>query len=375
MTTAAEKLAEFNYTMDQAHAWVIANISNPATVLSVRASVGVTNAMLGEIAGWPGAAIPAQVVQGFFQARGLDSGVLDGAPAQSATVVAVGEAGAYEGSMIVHVIELSYATTQITEIPVTLDLGSVSTADFSSYLLTESVTYNGSSFTVPAGVREFSFFVYTIDDTVDEPQEEYTLTVGGVSTRGYIIDTDEPATPQEGSVLLPTIIDGFAPVLDFNDRTGALATATIRGQVLANANPTITANYWNLFDPARFEGSADGVFTPEELGVSHLGTIAATAENIESLFYGTFIDVSTSIDFEEAGAIGTFFMANLTGIVQRTPSVIDQYVDLFVQATADPAAVQAHPDAALASQLVVGMIGLSAGSGSQTNIFEQLLTI
>ena len=375
MTTAAEKLAEFGFTMDQAHAWLVANLADPAGVLAICASVGVTNAMLGEIAGWPAAAVPAQVVQGFFQARGLDSGVLDGAPAQSATVVAVGEAGAHEGSMIVHTIELSYATTETTVIPVTLDLGTVSLADLSEYRLNEGITYNGSSFTVPAGVREFNFYITTAEDALDEPQEEYTITVGGVSTRGYIIDTNEPATPQEGSVLLPTIIDGFAPVLDFNDRTGALATATIRGQVLANANPTITANYWNLFDPARFEGAADGVFTPEELGVSHLGTIAATAENIESLFYGTFIDVSTSIDFEEAGAIGTFFMANLVGIVQRTPAVIDQYVDLFVQAAADPAATQAHPDAALASQLVVGMIGLSAGSGSQTNIFEQLLTI
>ena len=374
MTTAAQKLAEFNFTMDQGHAWLMAHLASPAEVLAVCSSAGVTHSMLGEIAGWPGAAYTAQQVQSFFGAHGLDSSALADAPAGGATVVAVGSAGANEGAMIVHTVELANATSQTTEIPVAFDLGPVSAADFVKYTVYEGITFTGSSFIVPAGVREFTFYIDVAVDALQEPEEAYTITIGGVSATGYII-ADEPVTPQEGSVLLPTIIDGFAPVLDFNDHTGSLSTATIRTQVLANANPTITANYWALFDPARFEGSADGVFTPEELGVSHLGTIQATAENIESLFYGTFIDVATSIDFDEAGAIGTFFMNNLNGIFQRTPAIIDQYVDLFVQAAADAAAVQAHPDAALASQIVVGMIGLSAGSGSQANVFEQLLTI
>lgn len=72
--SAASHLASYGVTIEQAHEFVLSNLNNPATIFNVAKQFGVTNAMLGEIAGGYSAAD----VQAFFSARGIDSSVLDG---------------------------------------------------------------------------------------------------------------------------------------------------------------------------------------------------------------------------------------------------------------------------------------------------------
>ncbi len=53
--------------------------------------------------------------------------------------------------------------------------------DLSNVTFSNGVTYDADTglITVPAGVTEFTATVATIDDTIDEANETFTLTVGG----------------------------------------------------------------------------------------------------------------------------------------------------------------------------------------------------
>jgi hypothetical protein len=372
MTTAAEKLAEFGYTMEEAHAFVIAYLANPSLILTVAANNGITNSMLGEIAGWPGAAYPAAEVQAFFQAHGLNSIVLEPAPG-TATVQSVSGGSFSESAGLVHTVFLASATTQDTLIPFGMNYGATTAADFQYTYFSNGVIQQGNSVRVPAGVSVFNFQVAAADDTADEPNESYTVTFGGKTANGTIVDNDEPPPSAGVSVLLNPYMEGWAPLLDLNDRTGELSNESLRAKVLVNA--ALTSNYWNLFNPARFMGSEDGVFTPAELGVSHLGNVPATKEAIESLFYGTYFDIVQSIDLSEAGAISMFFVTNLLGITTRNQAVMDQYAALFVQAEADPAPQRAMPDSYYVNMVTIGLQGLAATNSPTANVFDSLMSV
>ncbi|WP_158148687.1 hypothetical protein [Vibrio fluvialis] len=74
------------------------------------------------------------------------------------------------------------------------------------------VTYDADTglITVPAGVTEFTATVATIDDTIDEANETFTLTVGGVEGTATIVDND--AAPTISSV--STAVDASGEAVD-----------------------------------------------------------------------------------------------------------------------------------------------------------------
>lgn len=76
MATAAEHLATFGVTVEQAHEFIFANLDNLGFILQVADTYEVTNAMLAEIVG----GVSAADVVGYFSAHGLDSSILDPAP-------------------------------------------------------------------------------------------------------------------------------------------------------------------------------------------------------------------------------------------------------------------------------------------------------
>jgi hypothetical protein len=301
----------------------------------------------------------------------------DEPPPVAVTVESVASVVVDEGSDLHHTVTFTGVTEGVSVFQYSIGGGTIALDDIASLSFSNGVTSNGSELTVPEGLSSFDVILHTANDTTDEDDETVQVTVGGVSGTGTVQDNDAPPPPPPppppGSSLLPTAIDGFAPVLDLNDRSGGLSTLTIRTAVL-NAIAD-DSKYWSLFDPAKYEGSGDGFFSPEELGVSHLGTLPATAETIESLYYGTFFDVSTTIDYTEAGAIGLYFATNFTGIFTHNPAILALYVNLFVDAAQDPAALQAHPDAALANTMPTGMIAATTNAGLQENIFWGLLNI
>lgn len=90
---------------------------------------------------------------------------------------------------------------------------------------------------------------------------------------------------------------------------GILSVAALRERVVAT---TGAAAYDRAFNPDRYEGAADGVFTAAELGAaSSLGTLAATSETMQSLFYGTVVRALTAIDFDESLQLSQFATQHL----------------------------------------------------------------
>ncbi|HQQ62932.1 MAG TPA: Calx-beta domain-containing protein, partial [Pseudomonadales bacterium] len=114
------------------------------------------------------------------------------------TISGVSSNSATEASAIVHTVSLSNASSTATTFP--LSLADVSATgggtDYNSTLtnamFSNGVTISGGNITVPAGVTTFTISIPTSADTIDEPDETYTLTVGGVSGTGTILD-DDPA--------------------------------------------------------------------------------------------------------------------------------------------------------------------------------------
>jgi Domain of unknown function DUF11 len=123
-------------------------------------------------------------------------------------IASVSNGSAYEGGSIVQTVTLSAAPTAAATYPFTL-AGNTATAgtDFTATAPTFSngVTLSGGVLTVPAGVTTFTVTYPTLTDAVTDPNETTTLTVGGVSGTGTILE-NSAGTPifTAGSCPTPT---------------------------------------------------------------------------------------------------------------------------------------------------------------------------
>lgn len=226
MTSAAQHLFQYGVSMEDANAFVMANIGQPQVIYNVAFEFGVTNAMLGEIAG----GYAETDVEAFFLANGIDSRGLDGAP--------------------------------------------------------------------PAPAPD-----------------------GGI---GLI--------PEEWLSLAPSLVA-------LNTDTGVLSNASIRAQVISSASLTEAA-YWNALNPMNWADPGllgDGRFSIDELGFSHLGDLAATAETVESLIYGSIIKVVRSIDMAEVMSLENFVTTNELALANMDPAATNQLLTLMANVLSTPA--------------------------------------
>jgi VCBS repeat-containing protein len=90
------------------------------------------------------------------------------------------------------------------------------------------VTISGGTITVPAGVTSFTVTVPTTNDVLDEANETYNISVGGVSAVGTITDND------------PTPSLAITGPVTINENAG---TATYTVTLSAASGQTVTVNY------------------------------------------------------------------------------------------------------------------------------------
>ena len=109
------------------------------------------------------------------------------------TVASITDSNVTEGTDENHTITMSGAASTDKDYPFTLT-DNTTDGDTVDYTLpptfTNGVTLAGGVLTVPAGVTTFDMIVPTIDDTLDEEEEFYDVTIGGVSAVGTITDND-----------------------------------------------------------------------------------------------------------------------------------------------------------------------------------------
>ncbi len=109
------------------------------------------------------------------------------------------------------------------------------------------------------------------------------------------------------SILFNTDIGTLETLVDFNNHTDILSIASLRELVQPLIKWPTDDYYYNFPFTARYDFQPDdGIYDAEELGISQLGDIAATDENIESIFYGTLINMFSRFDQAELSQIKAF---------------------------------------------------------------------
>lgn len=182
--------------------------------------------------------------------------------------------------------------------------------------------------------------------------------------------------PSEGgfSGLFPQEFGGLLSFVSLNNNSGALSNGSLREASLAQL--TQDSFYWSLFSPASFGGEGDGVWTSSELGFSSLGTLPATAETLESLFYGSIIRVVRSIDEAEITQLEAFLNANEAALGAGNVSTVNSFIQQLSQAFSTPAAVPMLSDEELAAALpfITSTVAQLVGTGG-SDLFGGLLDI
>ncbi len=190
--------------------------------------------------------------------------IIDSTPAPVVTAIEVGLAGSAddsvpEGQSFSFHVSLSNPSTAVTTLAYTLGGSAAVNVDYTlPPTFTNGVTLSpdGLTLRIPAGVTDFVVSVSTIDDALYEPGPDETLeiSIGGVSTTGHLLDND-----------LPPVITSIEP-----GGAGPADDAVPEGQALIFnvnlSNPsTTTASYaWALGNGTATTGadfSASPVFS------------------------------------------------------------------------------------------------------------------
>lgn len=115
-------------------------------------------------------------------------------------------------------------------------------------------------------------------------------------------------------------------LVNFNNHTGSLSTTSLSEQVKTS-----------LDDPSQFDAlfksiygyeEADGLYTPDETGISHLGNIKAAPESLESIFFGTLINILNSLDIDELKQIANFPPITKDNLNDFTALISDSLSDM-----------------------------------------------
>lgn len=167
-----------------------------------------------------------------------------------------------------------------------------------------------------------------IDLNIEQPEIifevafEYGVTTAMLSEiKGYprdivreyfnTIDTDGRSLDGR-SILVNSDLGSLEPLVNFNSKTGFLSNVALRDgvqQQLQNdgiqQNLPFPAFYDPTFSPNRRDIQKNGTYDAEELGVGSLGNVPATSESLESLFYGSLINMFSALDESEWSQITT----------------------------------------------------------------------
>ena len=177
-------------------------------------------------------------------------------------------------------------------------------------------------------------------------------------------DSDKSLISEGLASLLPS-------VMTMNTHSGVLSTAALR-QAALDALPN-DASYNALFDPANYEGAADHYFSAEDLGIPGHPGFAATAENFESIYYGTMIKTFQAVDYEELMSNLDFQKQHDFTELRNNPELIKEYTALLVSIHEKPAVIPVYTDQNLAMQIELLITSQAdAGQMGQTIGFKAI---
>ncbi|MFH4619202.1 Calx-beta domain-containing protein, partial [Vibrio furnissii] len=228
------------------------------------------------------------------------------ATSENPTVSTISSSEVDEGQDAVFTVSLSNESTSAQTYSFSLSDGTAGSADYGTVTFGEGVTDNGDgTITVDAGVTSFTATVATTDDTIDEANETFTLTVGGQTGTATIVDNDEA----------PTITGVSDAVVSANDATVDEGQDAVFTVSLSNESTSAQTYSFSLSDGTA--GSADyGTVTFGE-GVTDNGDGTITVDAGVTSFTATVATTDDTID--EANETFTLTVGGQTG----TATIVD----------------------------------------------------
>ncbi len=143
-------------------------------------------------------------------------------------------------------------------------------------------------------------------------------------------------------ILINSDPGALSSLIAFNERTGILSNESLRGFVQQALNDP--SQYDSVFGPQFPFQDDDEVYDAEELGVDILTDVPATNESIESLFYGSLINMFLRFDQIELNQIIFFPVAERRGS--------DDFQAFVFEALSDIPLTAPRPDDELAGLVV-----------------------
>lgn len=98
-------------------------------------------------------------------------------------------------------------------------------------------------------------------------------------------------------ILINSNLNSLESLVTTNDREGILSNTALRNFVADRLDSS--DDYEHFFEPIKSYQDDDNIYDAEELGVSSLTDVPATTESLESLFYGTLINIFSRLDSTE----------------------------------------------------------------------------
>ncbi|OLU29064.1 Ig-like domain-containing protein, partial [Pseudomonas sp. PA27(2017)] len=266
----------------------------------------------------------------------------DAAPTVSTVSSAVDSTGGQvdEGDNAVFTVNLTNASSTPTTFSLALNAGTATAgSDYNGTLTNQSfsngVTYNAATgqVTVPAGVTSFSVTVPTINDTVFEPTETFTLTVGGKTGTATIIDNDTAPTVSTVS----SAVDSTGGQVDEGDNavftvnlTNASSTPTTFSLALNAGTATAGSDYNGTLTNQSFSNgvtynAANGTVTVPAGVTSFTVTVPTLDDTVFeptesfSLTVGGKTGTATIIDNDTAPTVST-----VSSAVDSTGGQVDE---------------------------------------------------
>ncbi|MBY8126526.1 cadherin-like domain-containing protein, partial [Vibrio fluvialis] len=208
----------------------------------------------------------------------------DAAPTISSVSTAVDASGEAvdEGEGAVFTVSLSNESTSAQTYSFSLSNGTAGSDDYdtdlSNVTFSNGVTYDADTglITVPAGVTEFTATVATIDDTIDEANETFTLTVGGVEGTATIVDNDESPIAQDDTSTSNHCFSGKYYAYDeYSGGLGNMDSVADALTLIAKNQPDVTFDVSNI-DYQLSNGNQNGGLTSNSQLQDFLGSDASS---------------------------------------------------------------------------------------------------
>ncbi|MFT3736278.1 MAG: Calx-beta domain-containing protein [Rhodocyclaceae bacterium] len=242
------------------------------------------------------------------------------------TVATVSSNSATEASNIVHTVTLSNASSVATTYSLSLGGGTATAGgvDYTSALTNASfsngVTISGGTITVPAGVTSFTVTVPTTADTIDEPNETYTLTVGAASGTGTINDDDNAPT-----------------ISSVSSNSATEASSIVHTVTLSNASSVATTYTLSLADVTATGGGTDYTSALTNASFSNGVTISGGTITVPAGVTSFTVTVATSADtIDEPNETYTLTVGGTAG----TGTINDDDAAPTIQSVSSPSATE-----------------------------------